>query len=236
VSLTTGRGPLSGDPLGRFSAPVPSPIVYVEPYPRRVRARIGGRTVIDTERAKLVHRPGSPPAYSFPADDVPPGLGTPDPHVAGHVAVAWTSVDTWFEESVALTDQHYPKNPYHRVDCLPTNRRLRVELGGLVLADTTETMAVFETALRPCLYVAKAAVRMDLLTPSRSTAWCSYKGRATWWNATIDGVTTLDVAWSYEEPLAESAPLRGLLGFDERQATVVAEFGPDRCGNEDAGS
>ena len=49
---------------------------------------------------------------------------------------------------------------------------------------------------------------MDLLTPSPSTSWCSYKGHATWWNAEVDGATFADVAWSYEEPLAESVGAR----------------------------
>ena len=37
MSLTTGRGPLERRPAGRFSAPMPEGVVYVEPFPRRVR-------------------------------------------------------------------------------------------------------------------------------------------------------------------------------------------------------
>ena len=141
-----------------------------------------------------------------------------------HVSVPWGSVDAWYEEDVELVFQSYPKNPYHRVDCLPTTRHLRVEVGGVVLVDTADTVAVFETALAPRLYVAKDHVRMDLLTPSPSTSWCSYKGHASWWTAIVDGVTFADIAWSYDDPLAESESIGGMLSFDERVANVRAEL------------
>lgn len=224
MSLTTGRGPLSPDPSGRFSAPIPTGVIYVEPYPRRIRGRIGDRFVIDTERVQLVHRPGRPTSYAFLADDVPAELAEPEPAVAGHVSVPWASIDRWYEENVELTFNSYPKNPYHRVDCLPASRRLRVEAAGVVLVETTETLVLHETALPARLYVSKELVRMDLLTPSRTASWCSYKGNASWWTATVDGVAIPDLVWSYEDPLAESAPLRGMLSFDERLAEVVADL------------
>ena len=224
MSLTTGRGPLGADPRGQFIPPVPGGTVYVEPHLRRIRARIGDRTVIDSERVQLVHRPGLPTSYAFPIDDVPVELAAPEPAVPGHVSVPWASVDAWFEEDVHLASNHYPKNPYHRVDCLPTSRRLRVEVGGVVLVDATDTLGVFETALAPRLYVAKRAVRMDLLVASARTSWCSYKGHASWWNAEVNGTTIADVAWSYEDPLAESTALRGMLSFDENVATVEADL------------
>ncbi|MET0662996.1 MAG: hypothetical protein ABWZ42_07685, partial [Ilumatobacteraceae bacterium] len=64
MSLTTGHGPLSPEPAGRFVPDMGPGAVFVEPYPRRLRARIGDRTVIDTERAQLVHRPGLPTSYA----------------------------------------------------------------------------------------------------------------------------------------------------------------------------
>ncbi len=56
MSLVTGRGPLSKDPAGWFTPPLPDDVVFVEPHPRRVQAVRDGVMVIDTERALLVHR------------------------------------------------------------------------------------------------------------------------------------------------------------------------------------
>ncbi len=241
MSLTTGRGPLSDRPAGRFSAPVPAGVLYVEPFRRRVRAMVGDRTVVDSERALLVHRPGQPPAYAFPPDDVhvvdgdgvdgvdgvDGGLDRdavePDDAAPGYVRVAWTAVDAWYEEDERLAG-HYPRNPYHRVDCVRTSRRLRVEVAGVDLVDTTRTIGVYETALEPKLYVHPDLVRRDLLIASPTRTWCNYKGTAWYWSAVIGDEVVEDVAWSYEDPLPEVGVLRRLLSFDEARVTVTTDL------------
>ena len=220
MSLTTGRGPLGKQPAGRFSAPLPEGVVYVEPHPRRLQAVVDGAVVLDTERALLVHRPGHVLRYAFPADAVGSLPHEPDPEAPGYVTVAWDAVDTWVEEGRELVS--YPPNPYHRVDCRPTKRRLHVEAAGEVLVDTDDTIILFETALEPKLYAPKAAVRTDLLQPSATSTYCNYKGHATYWSATVGDVVVHDVAWSYEDPYPESLPIKGWLSFDPDKATVAA--------------
>ena len=87
MSLVAARGPLGPDPAGRFSAPLPAGLVYVEPHPRRVQAIRDGRIVIDTERALLVHRRNRPLYFAFPADDVGDLPHTPEPEAPGFVPV-----------------------------------------------------------------------------------------------------------------------------------------------------
>jgi uncharacterized protein (DUF427 family) len=223
VSLTTGRGPLSGRPAGRFSRPVPDDVVYVEPFRRRVRGVARNRTVVDSERVLLVHRPGQPPTYAFPAGDVHLASSVEaEPEAPGYVRVAWSSIETWYEEDEPV--QGHPRNPYHRVECVRTSRRLRVEVAGAVLVDTTETVGVYETALAPRLYVRPDLARRDLLVASTTTTYCPYKGTAWYWSAVVDDVVVEDVAWSYEDPLPESLPLGRMLSFDESRAQVVQDL------------
>ena len=223
MSLTTGRGPFGGNPAGRFNQPVPIDAVYVEPFRRRVRGLVGDRTVVDSERVVLVHRPGSPPAYAFPACDVDGTVvALPEAEAPGHVRVPWDAVDAWYEEDEPVLG--HPRNPYHRVDCIRTSRRLRVEVAGTVLVDTTDTLGVYETALEPRLYVHPDAVRRDLLIAGSTTTYCPYKGTAWYWTAVVGEVVVADVAWSYEDPVPESQPLRRMLCFDESRATVVHEM------------
>jgi uncharacterized protein (DUF427 family) len=223
MSLTAGRGPLAEDPAGMTSPPLsPGGLVYVEPHPRRVTAELDGRTVLDTERALLVHRPGQRLAFAFPRDAVGDLPHEPDPDAPGFVRVPWDAVDDWYEEGRRLVN--YPPNPYHRVDCRPTNRKLHVEVAGATLVDTDDTLILFETSLAPKLYVHKSAVRMDLLRPSATSTWCNYKGFASWWTAVVGDVVVDDVAWSYEEPLPESTQIAGMLSFDIDKADVVAEL------------
>jgi uncharacterized protein (DUF427 family) len=234
VSLTAARGPLGRDPAGRFSADDGEGVVYIEPHPRRVQAMVNGHAVIDTERALMVHRPGRPLSYAFPAEAVGDLPSEPELEAPGFVQVPWDSVDTWVEEGRPLV--HYPPNPYHRVDCRPTTRRLRVDVDGTVLVDTDDTIILFETALGAKLYVAPDLVRTDLLRRSDTSSWCNYKGRATWWTFVLGDLVVEDVAWSYEDPLDESVAIRGHLSFDPERAGVEAELpvgseGAD-CGGE----
>jgi uncharacterized protein (DUF427 family) len=218
MTLVAGRGPLSSDPAGRFSPAIPTEVVYVEPHPRRVQAFKDGSPVIDTERALLVHRRGRPLSYAFPADAVGDLPAEPEPDAPGFVHVPWDAVDTWLEEGRELV--HYPPNPYHRIDCRPTRRRLRVSVNGTALVDTDDTLILFETALAPRLYVDPKHVRTELLRRSETSRYCNYKGFATYWSmGPID-----DVAWSYDEPYPESLPIKGFLSFDEARADVTAQL------------
>jgi len=222
VSLSTGRGPLGANRAGRFNKAIPGDLVYVEPFPRRVRGVTGGVVVLDSERVLLVHRQGQPPAFAFPVGDAAGLRNEPEAEAAGYVRVPWGAVDEWYEEEEQVF--MHPRNPYHRVDCVPTARRLRVEAFGGVLVDTTATIGVYETSLAPRLYVSRDELRTDVLRPSSTTTYCPYKGTATYWSAQRGDDSLTDVAWSYEAPNAECGAIRGLLCFDENVITVHAEL------------
>ncbi|MBA2610029.1 MAG: DUF427 domain-containing protein [Actinobacteria bacterium] len=222
MTLTAARGPLGRDPAGWFSTPLPPGLVFVEPHPRRVQAVLDSQVVIDTERALLVHRVGRPLAYAFPADVVGALPNEAEPEAPGFVSVPWDAVDAWIEEGRQLV--HYPPNPYHRVDCRPTKRRLRGEVADVTLVDTDDTIILFETSLESKLYVSKEHVRTDLLRPSEKTTYCNYKGVASYWNAVVDGAVVDDVAWSYEDALPESSLIQGYLSFDPARVDVSADL------------
>lgn len=224
MSLVAGRGPLSREPAGWFSSRLPDDLVFVEPHPRRVQAVRGGQTVIDTERALLVHRRDHPLGYAFPADAVGDLPCEPEPQAPGYVRVPWDAVDAWVEEGRLLV--HYPPNPYHRVDCRPTQRRLRVTVDEATLVDTADTVIVFETSLAPRLYVDPSVVRTELLRRTATRTYCNYKGYATYWAAVVGDTVVDDVAWSYQDPPPECLPIKGFLSFDTCRAEVFAEL-PD---------
>src|SRR4051794_10154427 len=222
MSLVTGRGPLSSDPAGRFTPPIPADVVYIEPHPRRIEAVQNGRTVIDTEKALLVHRQDRPLSYAFPVGAVEDLPTEPQPAAPGFVRVPWDAVDAWFEEGRKLV--HYPPNPYHRVDCRPTKRGLRVAVGGTILVDTVDTVIVYETAVEPRLYVHPSFVRTDLMRPTNTSTYCNYKGYATYWAAVVGDTVVEDVAWCYDGPPPECLPITGYFSFDAARTDVVAEL------------
>jgi uncharacterized protein (DUF427 family) len=218
VSLTSGRGPLSGRPAGWFTTPIPDGLVYVEPFRRRVRGVVGDKAAVDSESVVLVHRAGHPPSYAFPRADVDGVTFEEVPDVPGYVQVPWSAVDAWFEEAERVVG--HPRNPYHRIDCLKATRHLRVEAGDAVLVDTDDTLVLYETALEPKLYVHRELVRLDLLVPSPTVTYCPYKGAASHWHAQVGPTLVSDVAWSYLDPLPEAQPIAGMFSFYESRASV----------------
>jgi hypothetical protein len=91
MSLTIGFGPFGPHARGAFNFESPRRVVFVDPFPRRVRAVRAGKTVLDSDDAKLVHVSGSLPRYAFPPEDVDIDA-EPDPDVDGHVVLPWDAV------------------------------------------------------------------------------------------------------------------------------------------------
>jgi len=70
MSITKGSGPLSGRPAPtNYSVDAPPHRILFEPDPRRLRAYVGDRVVLDTTRARLLHETGVRPVAYAPLED-----------------------------------------------------------------------------------------------------------------------------------------------------------------------
>ncbi|HSP19232.1 MAG TPA: DUF427 domain-containing protein [Myxococcaceae bacterium] len=103
----------------------------------------------------------------------------------------------------------YPRPP--RLEPVPD--RIRVIVGGTVLADTTRAFRVLETSHPPTYYLPPADVRMDLLRPASASSVCEWKGEASYWSLETPERRIPELAWSYERPTAPFAAIRGHLAF-----------------------
>ena len=127
------------------------------------------------------------------------------------IRLDWHAMDAWFEEDEQVFT--HPRDPYTRVDILPSSRHVRVEVDGTTLADSAKPTLLFETNLATRYYLPKTHVRMELLTPTGSASHCPYKGEAEYWSLRLGEVEYEDLAWSYRTPLAESQKIAGLISF-----------------------
>jgi uncharacterized protein (DUF427 family) len=127
------------------------------------------------------------------------------------IRLEWDAMDAWFEEDEEVST--HPRDPYTRIDILPSSRHVRIEAGGMTVAETTKPTLLFETGLRARYYLPKTHARMDLLTPSETVSHCPYKGEAEHWSLRVGDAVLADVAWSYRTPLPESQKVAGLLSF-----------------------
>ncbi len=103
----------------------------------------------------------------------------------------------------------YPRPP--RLE--PTSKRIRVEFGGLVLADTRGAYRVLETASPPVFYLPPEDVQMDYLAPAAHSSFCEWKGTARYWSLRVANRRVTLAAWSYPEPLPDFEVLANYLAF-----------------------
>ncbi|HKI98101.1 MAG TPA: DUF427 domain-containing protein [bacterium] len=145
--------------------------------------------------------------------------------IAGHLAFYWERMDGWYEEDEEILV--HPRDPFVRVDILDSTRRVRVTLGGEVVADSTHARFLFETGHPTRHYLPREDVRMDLLQPSDAHTRCPYKGEAHYWHASVGGQTYENVVWSYPQPVREAAPIAGYLCFYAERVDTVEVSPPD---------
>lgn len=133
------------------------------------------------------------------------------------VAFEWGAMDHWFEEREEVFV--HARNPYTRIDVLASDRHVRIEVNGTVLAETTSPTMLFETGLPARTYFPMTDLRMDLLEPSDSVTRCPYKGAASYWSFADHA----DVAWSYSHPVRESIGIAGLVAFYDERVDVFVD-------------
>jgi uncharacterized protein (DUF427 family) len=76
MGLSWQQGPLSGASVGCFLTPEPLPerLLFAEPLRRRLRVKLAGEWIADSEDVLLFHEPGRYPVAFFPLGDVRPGV------------------------------------------------------------------------------------------------------------------------------------------------------------------
>ncbi len=133
----------------------------------------------------------------------------------------WAALDAWFEEDEQVFV--HPRSPYKRVDALRSDRAVRVELGGVVLADSPSPVMVFETGLPTRYYLSRTHVNFEHLIPAGTVTACPYKGVTSgYWSALVDGTVHEDLAWTYDFPTRELLAIAGMIAFyNEKVDTFV---------------
>ncbi|WP_235780985.1 DUF427 domain-containing protein [Sinomonas notoginsengisoli] len=183
------------------------------------------------------HHPG-PPSSPYPfsphtADGEPLTIvveGTEVPNAAFRLAdsdlAGYVAFDTdafeWTEEDEPVIG--HPRDPYSRIDIRATGEHIRVTLDGVVLADSTEAVRLFEGRLPPRAYFRREDVKFERLAPDPLQTICPYKGIASYWTAPGLG-DGRPVAWSYaaEESVPEMAQIHGRIAFFDERVDVEAD-------------
>ena len=181
--------------------------------------RLGDRPVYDPSIPFAVHTTdGEPLVVRVDGTDREPEAFRPsDPDLDRYVLLDFAGFDEWFEEDER--NLAHPRDPFHRVDIVRSSRTVRVEVDGIVLAESTSPHLLFEPPLPVRYYFPLADVRTELLEPSELATRCAYKGEASYFSA----AGAPDVAWGYREPLRDSAEITGRIAFFNERVDLFVD-------------
>jgi uncharacterized protein (DUF427 family) len=183
--------------------------------------------LVDEDHAQHVHRGHTqlyslavgelvrPSAVRVYVDSVVEGL-------TGTARFEWDALDAWFEEDEEVFV--HPRNPYARVDALRSTRRVQVALDGVVLAESSSPVMVFETGLPTRYYLNQTEVDFSHLTKTDTVTSCPYKGTTSnYWSVQLGDTEHRDLAWSYDFPTRALLPIAGMVAFYNEKVDVVLD-------------
>jgi uncharacterized protein (DUF427 family) len=154
--------------------------------------------------------------YPQPIEGAPP--------IKDLIAFYFNRMDRWLEEDEEIVV--HPRDPYHRIDVLRSDRHLRISRDGQLLADTHRALALFESNLPTRWYLPREDV-VARLEPSDTITRCPYKGDASYHSVALpEGETAADLIWTYADPLPEVGRIAGLLCFFNEKVDIEIDGQP----------
>jgi uncharacterized protein (DUF427 family) len=103
----------------------------------------------------------------------------------------------------------YPRPPSLEL----TSRRVRVVLGGVIVADSIRAYRVMETSHPPVYYLPREDILPGAVRPAAGTSVCEWKGTASYWDVLGGDRVEKRAAWSYERPTPAFAAIAGFVAF-----------------------
>ena len=210
-----------------------------EDSPRRIRVLLHGAYIFDTTSTTLVWEHPWYPNYYLPHSALQnASLTEPAPSDEGYtiytltvgaknsrgaavlfnkgrleglVRLDFKTMDGWFEEDDPIYG--HPADPYKRIDIRRSTREIKVVVAGQTVAESTWAMHLYETSLPVRYYLPKTAAKWELVQPSETTSFCSYKGQASYYHIVIDGKVHEDLVWWYQTSPLEALTVQNMVSI-----------------------
>ena len=123
----------------------------------------------------------------------------------------------WLEEGEEIVV--HPRDPYHRVDVLATDRHIRVSLDGELLAETDAGAGAVRVQPADALVHPARGRASPSSSPVDTVTRCPYKGTAGYYSVLRRRRGGQDLIWYYEEPLAEVGRIKACCASSTRRST-----------------
>jgi uncharacterized protein (DUF427 family) len=114
--------------------------------------------------------------------------------------------------------------PDHPITMTRNPNKIRVSLGGQIVAETTRALTMKEASYAPVHYIPRADVRMELLERSQHSSHCPYKGEAAYYSISAGGRKATNAVWTYEKPFPAVSQIESLLAFYPDRVDAIEEL------------
>lgn len=99
-----------------------------------------------------------------------------------------------------------------------------VRSGGAILGETSNALVLEEGDLEPVIYFPRADIAMAFLDRTDKVTHCPHKGDAAHFSIVNKSSVTENAAWSYEDPIASVADIKGYVAFYPAESVKVEQI------------
>ena len=113
--------------------------------------------------------------------------------------------------------------PDHPITIDRNPKRVRVLVGGRVVADSKDALSLREATYPVVQYIPRQDVDMTLLARTTHASHCPYKGKASYFSIPAGGSRAENAIWSYETPHPAVAAIKEHLAFYPDRVDTIEE-------------
>jgi uncharacterized protein (DUF427 family) len=110
--------------------------------------------------------------------------------------------------------------PDHPITIAPNPKRVRVSVGGEVIAETGRALALKEASYPAVQYIPREDADPSKLLRTVHSTYCPYKGDASYFSILSGGKTLDNAIWTYETPYDSVKQIAGHLAFYPDKVTI----------------
>lgn len=110
--------------------------------------------------------------------------------------------------------------PDHPISVTANPKRVRVSIGGEVIAETSRALTLKEASYPPVQYIPREDADPAKLQRTAHGTYCPYKGDASYFSIVSGGATLENAIWTYETPYESVKDIAGHLAFYPDKVTI----------------
>jgi uncharacterized protein (DUF427 family) len=110
--------------------------------------------------------------------------------------------------------------PDHPITVALNPKRVRISVGGEVIAETSKALTLKEASYPAVQYIPRVDADAAKLKRTSHASYCPYKGDASYFSITANGKTLENAIWTYEAPYDAVKEIAGHLAFYPDKVTI----------------